>query len=135
MPTYDYTCNDCEEEFEMILRVAEMDDVQECPECGSTDTKRMFMVGNFVLKGDGWSGKNMRIKKQMEKKNRRLRMKEEEMKRDAPGMKLAPNVDGERVDTWAEAKDMAISKGKDTAGYERMERKEKGLADKPTLAS
>jgi len=85
------------------------------------------MVSNvgFILKGDGWTGKNMRIKRQMSSKNRRLATKENEMKRDAPNVSLAPNVDGERVGSWAEARKLAASQGKNTASYDSYVRKEK----------
>ena len=137
MPTYDYRCEDCGEDFEVLISIAEKEEEvpQECEACGSTNTHSLISPPNFILKGDGWSGKNERIKRQMAEKNRRLRVKEEEQKRDAPGLRLAPNVDGERVDSWSDAKRLAESKGKDTSGYEAMERKESTLADKPTLTS
>lgn len=137
MPIYDYHCDECEEDFEVFISLAEKeaDEPQECEHCGSVNTHSLISPPNFILKGDGWSGKNERIKRQMAEKNRGLRIKEEEQKRDAPGLRLAPNVEGERVDSWSDAKKLAASKGKDTSGYEQQERKAAGLANKPTLAS
>jgi len=70
----------------------------------------------------------------MAEKNRKLKAKEEQMKRDAPGMRLAPNVEGERVDTWSEAKRLAESKGKDGSSYDPMIKKEQTLATKPEIS-
>ena len=53
------------------------------------------------------------------------------MKRDAPGMRLAPNVDGERTGTWTEAKKLAESKGKDASSYDPMIKREESLKKKP----
>jgi hypothetical protein len=78
------------------------------------------------LKGDSWAGKNMTLLSQMNAKNERLDRKQEEKKRDLKGiMRLAPNVGGERVDTWSEAARLAASRGKDVSSYEPMVRKEK----------
>jgi hypothetical protein len=60
----------------------------------------------------------------MAEKNRRLDQKQAERKREAPGVRLAPNVEGERVGSWSEAKKLAESKGKDGSTYEPMIRKE-----------
>jgi hypothetical protein len=79
----------------------------------------------FVLRGDGWTGKNLKIKGQMARRRAKLAGKEREIKNDGPGVRLAPNVGGERVDSWAEAKRLAKSKGKDTSSYDGMVRKER----------
>ena len=50
------------------------------------------------------------------------------MKRDGPGITLAPNVSGERVESWADAQKLAASKGKDTSSYESLVRKERSTA-------
>jgi len=129
MPVYSYQCEntDCNEMFERSLPISEYATPQACPVCDSA-TKKMITPVGFILKGDDWVGKNLRIKKQMSEKNRRLAGKENEMKRDAPAVTLAPNVDGERVANWSEAKKLAESKGKDTSSYDKMVRKERRLA-------
>jgi hypothetical protein len=68
----------------------------------------------------------------MEKKNQRLDAKQNERKRDAPMVTLAPNVGGERVESWSEASKLAASKGKDTSGYDALARKETSLKSKPS---
>jgi hypothetical protein len=78
-----------------------------------------------IFKGDSWTTKNNRVKAQMREKNKRLAAKEREQKGDGMIPQLAPNVGGERVDSWNEAAKLAKSHGKDTSGYEAMARKAK----------
>lgn len=128
MPFYTYLCenNDCKsEEYKCLLSMDKHDVPQPCPDCGAEHKKIFRPTTNFILKGDGWAGKNHRIKNQMRKKNERLDVRTNEMKRDQPNVTLAPNVDGERVDSWADAQKLAKSKGKDTKSYEPMVAKEK----------
>ena len=49
MPVYEYFCQECQEAFDTLRRMNEMDDPINCPRCGSTHTKRqlsVFGVGN-----------------------------------------------------------------------------------------
>lgn len=124
MPVYAYKCPACDCAFDRMLALKDYKAPQKCPSCGSLADKRVTPVG-FVLKGDGWAGKNIKIKNQMAKKNQRLDSKMNEMKRDQPVVKLAPNVGGERVGSWSEAKKLAASKGKNTATYDKYVAKEK----------
>jgi putative FmdB family regulatory protein len=126
MPTYTYKCPECDSQFERVLQLAEHDAPQGCPDCGQGPAKRIIAgsVG-FVLRGDGWAGKNNKVKGQMSRRRQRLAGKEHEQKMDGPGMRLAPNVNGERVDSWSDAKKLAKSKGKDTSSYDANVRKER----------
>ena len=125
MPTYEYQCEKCDHAFERSLRIAQYQDPQDCPECGEGPAKRMISGGvGFILRGDGWAGKNNRVKSQMREKNNRLKGKETEWKKDA-SPSLTPNVEGQQVDSWSEASQLARSKGKDTSGYDKLARKEK----------
>jgi putative FmdB family regulatory protein len=121
MPVYSYECLTCTCEFEKTLKLSEFGSPQVCPECQG-ETKRRVPNVNFVLRGDGWPGKALKIRQQMAEKNKRLDAKSKDR---SAGMTLAPNVDGEEVDTWAEAKKLASSKGKDTSSYEKFAAKEK----------
>lgn len=123
MPTYTYLCSSCENPFEMSRPMAESSDPQPCPECGGTG-KRTITSANFILKGDSWPGKNIKINGQMTQKNRVLDKKQEARKRD-PAVRLAPNVNGERVDSWSEAKSLAVSQGKSGGTYDAKIREEK----------
>jgi len=125
MPFYEFDCLDCQHLFTKRLSVDDRNSDQECPFCGEENTKRIINAVGFVLKGDGWPGKNIRIQGQMAEKNRRLSEKEKEQKYDAPKYELAPNVGGERTETWEDAQKLAKDKGKDTTSYDQQIRKER----------
>lgn len=96
------------------------DDPQDCTNCGKGPARKTVSFGSgFILKGDGWAGKNHAVKRQMARKNQRLASKKKEILRDAPSVTLAPNVDGQRTDTWSDASKLAKSKGKNTSGYDK----------------
>ena len=40
MPIYEYSCADCQEQFEKRRRMSQADDEIACPECGSVHTNR-----------------------------------------------------------------------------------------------
>ena len=50
MPLYDYACKDCDETFEKTVKIAQMNDKQECPNCGSMDTEKF--IGGAPALGD-----------------------------------------------------------------------------------
>ena len=129
MTTYPYECQaeNCGHEFSIQMRMSEYDTKMKppCPECGSVDVMRILSAPMINFSGDGWATKNHRIAGQMRNKNKRLAAKEREQKGDGMIPQLAPNVGGERVDSWSEASKLAKSKGKDTSGYDRLARKEK----------
>jgi len=125
VPTYEYECPKCNHTFEIILRMAESDTPQKCPNCKTVGTRVITGGAGFILKGDSWAGKNGRVAQQMKRKNRRLDAKQAERKQEAPGLTLAPNVEGERVDSWSEVQKLAKSKGKETTSYEPKIREER----------
>jgi len=90
MPVYSFQCEgeDCGQDFDLTLPMSSHAKVQNCPEC-SHSSKRLINAVSFVLKGDGWAGKNLRVKKQMAAKNRRLDIKQNERKRDAPAKNIS----------------------------------------------
>jgi putative FmdB family regulatory protein len=124
MPVYEFVCHDCQDKFERILSIAKRKTPQQCPECHSGNTEKIISQVGVVLRGDGWPSKALKINRQMAAKNRRLAKRQEERKRDGPGVKLAPNVGGERVDSWTEAQKLAQSKGLDSESYEPLVSKE-----------
>lgn len=123
MPTYEYQCPACGGFFDEFLPMSRSDEPQNCPECG-TAAKKLISLPSFILSGDDWPGKAHKINRQMAEKNRRLDAKQEAKRRDAPVATLAPNVDGERVDSWSEAQKLAASKGKDASSYDSKVRAE-----------
>ena len=97
---------------------------QACPDCGVV-SQRVIGGGsvNFALNGDQWPGKAIKVRGQMAEKNKKLGIRQKE--HHAP-ITLMPNVGGERVETWSEAKRLADSKGKETSSYDKYIRKETG---------
>lgn len=53
MPTYLYTCDSCNHEFEREQRITDKP-VKRCPACGKLKARRMIGGGAFILKGGGW---------------------------------------------------------------------------------
>jgi putative FmdB family regulatory protein len=125
MPVYEYQCPSCEAEVERTLPIKEFNQPQSC-ECGATLEIQIPSGLGMVLKGDGWPGKALKIKGQMTQKNRRIGHKQAEKTKEAPDVKLIPNVGGEQVESWSEAQSLAASQGKDTTSYEPLIQKEKG---------
>jgi putative FmdB family regulatory protein len=52
MPIYEYHCEKCGHEFEVLQKHFDVDEVP-CETCGGT-AKRMISNTSFVLKGTGW---------------------------------------------------------------------------------
>ena len=125
MPIYMYQCADesCAHDFEKTLPVAEYDAPQVCPVCGK-EARKCVAPSGFVLVGDDWPGKAMRVKKQMTDLNRKAgeRGKARGLR---SGYSLAPNVDGEQTDSWSDAQKLAKSKGKKAESFEPLVQKEK----------
>lgn len=123
MPVYRYRCASCQAEFEKNQPIAQARQPVECA-CGS-EAMRLLSEVSFLMKGDGWAGKDILVRNQMARKNAMLDTKQEEQKRYwQNAVRLAPNVDGERVDSWQDAKKLAASQGKDTTTYDPLVRKE-----------
>ena len=53
MPTYEYTCEACGNDWEAEQRISEPK-LTDCPKCGAPKAKRLISGGNFMLKGGGW---------------------------------------------------------------------------------
>ena len=49
MPMYTYVCRKCEQSFERKLRMSQSSDTQECPACGSMDTRKS--IGKIAIGG------------------------------------------------------------------------------------
>ncbi|MCP5096731.1 MAG: zinc ribbon domain-containing protein [Chloroflexi bacterium] len=49
MPMYEFACRECEHPFEKRLRMSQSGDPQNCPSCGSEDTRRR--IGTAVAVG------------------------------------------------------------------------------------
>jgi putative FmdB family regulatory protein len=53
MPTYEYACTACANQWEEIQKISE-NPLDTCPKCGEKTAKRQISGGNFILKGGGW---------------------------------------------------------------------------------
>jgi putative FmdB family regulatory protein len=53
MPTYEYVCDACGNEWEFEQRITE-DAIKKCPACKKQKARRAIGGGNFMLKGGGW---------------------------------------------------------------------------------
>ncbi len=53
MPVYEYECNACGKDFELIQRIT-AEPGGTCPGCGSEDVRRLISLSSFCLKGTGW---------------------------------------------------------------------------------
>jgi putative FmdB family regulatory protein len=53
VPLYDYECENCGREFEVLVPISQRDDVS-C-KCGAR-ARRQITGGSFLLLGGGWSG-------------------------------------------------------------------------------
>jgi putative FmdB family regulatory protein len=53
MPTYEYACSSCGNQWEEIQKISEAP-LQECPKCHEQTARRQISGGRFILKGGGW---------------------------------------------------------------------------------
>lgn len=50
MPIYEYECLGCEEPFEVLVRISQIDSVR-CPQCGGAELRRLMSVFGFTGQG------------------------------------------------------------------------------------
>jgi putative FmdB family regulatory protein len=54
MPTYEYACSACGNQWEQVQRIVEAP-IEVCPKCSAKAAHRLISGGtNFILKGGGW---------------------------------------------------------------------------------
>jgi putative FmdB family regulatory protein len=53
MPTYEYVCSSCGNQWEEVQKISEPP-IKKCPKCAKKTAKRQISGGNFILKGGGW---------------------------------------------------------------------------------
>lgn len=53
MPIYEYRCDDCGHELEVIQKMSD-DPLTDCPACEGTGLRKLVSAGAFQLKGSGW---------------------------------------------------------------------------------
>jgi putative FmdB family regulatory protein len=68
MPTYEYLCSKCGNEWEEVQKISEPA-LEICPKCKKHTAKRQISAGNFILKGGGWYSDLYSSPKPAEKKS------------------------------------------------------------------
>ncbi|MDN5849551.1 MAG: zinc ribbon domain-containing protein [Nitrococcus sp.] len=53
MPIYEYVCNACSHTLEALQAISEAP-LQECPQCGQAQLRKLISAPIFRLKGAGW---------------------------------------------------------------------------------
>jgi putative FmdB family regulatory protein len=53
MPIYEYYCESCGHEFEVMQKITDRP-IRKCESCGKLKAKRAISKSSFVLKGSGW---------------------------------------------------------------------------------
>lgn len=53
MPIYEYMCNACGHELEVLQAISEAP-LQDCPQCGQAELRKLISAPIFRLKGGGW---------------------------------------------------------------------------------
>lgn len=53
MPIYEYRCNACNHELEVMQKLSDPE-LSECPACGQSELKKLISAVGFRLKGSGW---------------------------------------------------------------------------------
>jgi putative FmdB family regulatory protein len=56
MPIYEYTCRDCQEQFEKFVRSMTASTEVKCPHCGGTHVKKGWSVFGTGKAGDNFGG-------------------------------------------------------------------------------
>lgn len=53
MPIYEYRCDGCGHEMELIQKMSD-DPMKDCPVCKESRLKKLISASGFQLKGSGW---------------------------------------------------------------------------------
>ena len=53
MPTYEYTCTECQHNWEEEQSIKD-EPLTKCVKCGKNSAKRLISKTSFILKGGGW---------------------------------------------------------------------------------
>lgn len=63
MPIYEYACQACGHEFEVIQKMVDLP-LEQCPACAENALKKKISAAGFRLKGTGWYETDFKNKKQ-----------------------------------------------------------------------
>ena len=62
MPIYEYKCDICDHQFEILQKINDMP-AKTCPECNSHNLRKLVSAAAFKLKGTGWYETDFKTKK------------------------------------------------------------------------
>ena len=68
MPIYEYQCNHCHHEFDLMQKVNDPHE-KVCPKCHKETAVRLVSAAGFQLKGTGWYATDFKDKKPTPKKD------------------------------------------------------------------
>lgn len=97
MPIYEYSCSNCNHQFEVIQKIND-EPVKVCPECSNKTVIRLVSPTSFQLKGTGWYVTDFKDKP-----------KESSLTKDAPSTK--PTTDSATTETKKSSATTPESKG------------------------
>jgi putative FmdB family regulatory protein len=125
MPTYEYRCNSCGKIQEEIHSIKTNPEIA-CQNCEEKPMERLISlnISGFIT-GDT-EAKLWKEKRHRKKKNADLDIRQ--IERYGTGPRLTPNVGGQEVGSWSEAKKLAKDKGKNTSSYDKYIRNEKSTS-------
>lgn len=115
MPTYRYVCK-CGEDIETEHSITKDPEII-CKKCGKIMT-RGFIKNNsgFILRGEGWAGKTLRVKEQM-RQRRKVAGKKMVKTHNIPS--ISPNYKGDVCKSWDDARKLAKADGVNMVEYDR----------------
>ncbi len=53
MPIYEYRCQSCDHDLEVMQKLSDPE-LSDCPACGKPELKKLISAVGFRLKGSGW---------------------------------------------------------------------------------
>ena len=53
MPIYEYRCQSCDHDLEVMQKLSDPE-LRDCPACGKPELKKLISAVGFRLKGSGW---------------------------------------------------------------------------------
>lgn len=66
MPIYEYQCSQCDNRLEVIQKFSDPP-LTDCPECGTSNLRKLISAAAFHLKGTGWYVTDFRDKNKKNK--------------------------------------------------------------------
>ena len=63
MPIYEYECKQCGHVFDALQKMSDAP-LQDCPDCGKPELRKLLSAPNFRLKGGGWYETDFKDKNQ-----------------------------------------------------------------------